>query len=64
MLDVRVTQTFDAATGFMIKFLILLPFDKSYHKRLPMGVTHPKTISSFLLFPICLLWILNPTGRN
>ena len=36
--------TFDALTGYMIEYKVVNPGENQYTKRLPMGVTHIKTI--------------------
>ena len=41
--DVRVRQTFDSQTGYMIEYLIVCSNDKDYERLLPPGVTHTKT---------------------
>ena len=42
--DVKIRQTFDALTGYMIEYKVVHPGENQYMKRLPMGVTHIKTI--------------------
>ena len=42
--DVRLRQTFDARTGYMIEYLIVCSNVKDYERLLPPGVTHIKTI--------------------
>ena len=42
--DVKIRQTFDALTGYMIEYKVVHLGDNQYMKRLPMGVTHIKTI--------------------
>ena len=40
----RIRQTFDALTGYMIEYKVVHPEENQYMKRLPMRVTHIKTI--------------------
>ena len=45
--DVRVRQTFDASTGYMIDYLVVSPRVKNNTRNmgwLPPGVTHTKTV--------------------
>ena len=42
--DVRIRQTFDALTGYMIEYKVVHPGGNQHMKRLPMGGTHIKTI--------------------
>ena len=42
--DVRIRQTFDARTGYMIEYRVIHPYEDHTMKRLPMGVTNIKTI--------------------
>ena len=46
--DVRIRQTFEAQTGYMIEFLIVHPGEKHLCKKLPPGVTHTKTVFRFV----------------
>ena len=42
--DVKIKQTFDALTGYMIEYKVVHPGENQYLRRLPLGVTHIKTI--------------------
>ena len=42
--DVRIRQTFDAKTCYMIEYKIIRPGEEHPMMRLPVGVTHIKTI--------------------
>ena len=42
--DVKIRQTFDALTGYMIEYKVVYPRENQYMKRLHMGVIHIKTI--------------------
>ena len=42
--DVRIRQTFDALTGYTIEYKVVYPGGNHHMRRLPMGVTHIKTI--------------------
>ena len=42
--DVRIRQTFDALTGCMIEYKVVHLGENHHVTRLPMGVTHIKTI--------------------
>ena len=40
--NVRIRQTFDDLTGYMIEYKVVHPGGNHHMKRLPMGVTHIK----------------------
>ena len=42
--DVRIRQTFDAKTCYMIEYKIISPGEEHPMTRLPVGVSHIKTI--------------------
>ena len=42
--DVRIRQTFDANTGYMIEYKVIHPWEDHHMRRLPVGVAHIKTI--------------------